>query len=80
MNSQTCPMAPFCAKIAVAMERAGLTEVLVTGIEIRWMSVRPSPMAIGAKPAGTALLVEPRIIRRNAAVRTISATSAATIE
>src|SRR4051794_15902743 len=32
--------------------RAGLTLVLVIGMLIRWMSVRPRPMAMGAKPAG----------------------------
>ena len=32
------------------MLRAGLTEVLVTGIEIRWMGVSASPMARAAKP------------------------------
>jgi hypothetical protein len=32
--------------------RAELTEVLVTGMLIRWISVRPRPMAVGAKPAG----------------------------
>jgi hypothetical protein len=51
-KSQSWPSAPVSAKKATAVERAGLTEVLVTGIEIRWMSVRPRPMAIGAKPAG----------------------------
>ena len=32
-------------------KRQGLTEVLVIGIEIRWIRVRARPMAIGAKPA-----------------------------
>ena len=77
MNSQTWPSAPFCAKIAAAIERAGFTEVFDTGIEIRWISVRLSPMAIGAKPAGAALLVEPRMTIRKKAVSTTSATSTA---
>jgi len=34
--------------------RAGLTEVLVTGMETRWITVRVRPIAIGAKPAGGA--------------------------
>jgi hypothetical protein len=33
------------------MLRAGLTEVLVTGMLMRWMSVSPNPIAIGAKSA-----------------------------
>ena len=34
-------------KMATALERAGLTEVLVTGMETRWMRVRARPMARG---------------------------------
>ena len=51
-NSQSWLSAHPPAKIAVPVERAGFTEVLVTGIEIRWISVRHRPMAIGANPAG----------------------------
>jgi hypothetical protein len=32
--------------------RAGLTEVLVTGMLIRWIRVRQRPIAIGARAAG----------------------------
>jgi len=39
-------------KKATAVERAGLTEVLVTGMEMRWIRVRLRPMAIGAKLRG----------------------------
>ena len=46
------------------MERAGLTEVLVTGMEIRWMSVSARPMAIGPNPAGRPLRVAPRMIEQ----------------
>ena len=53
------PVAMLIVRQDGAVERAGLTEVLVTGIEIRWISVRLRPMASGAKPAGAALLVEP---------------------
>ena len=31
---------------------AGLTEVLVTGMLMRWIGVSPRPMAMGAKPLG----------------------------
>ena len=51
-KSQSWPTAPVSAKKATAVERAGLTEVLVTGIETRWMSVSARPMAMPAKPAG----------------------------
>ena len=62
------------------MLRAGFTEVLVTGMLIRWISVSPRPMASGAKPAGARLSVEPRMMIRNIIVITTSQTSAATIE
>ena len=34
------------------MLRAGFTDVLVTGMLIKWMSVSPRPIAMPAKPAG----------------------------
>jgi hypothetical protein len=60
----------------VAVLRAGFTEVFVTGMLIRWMSVRPRPMAIGAKPRGARESVAPRMIRRNIIVMTASVTKA----
>ena len=56
------------------MDRAGFTDVLVTGIEIRWMSVSARPMATGAVPAGAPLRVAPMITTRNSAVITTSHT------
>jgi hypothetical protein len=47
-------------------------------MEIRWISVRPSPMAIGAKPAGARFDVAPRMISRKKPVRTSSVTKAET--
>lgn len=47
-NSQSCSIAHPPWKIATAAYRAGFTEVLATGIEIRWISVSASPMASGA--------------------------------
>ncbi|MCY1372510.1 hypothetical protein D9M69_597200 [compost metagenome] len=76
-NSQSCPKAPVSANRAAAAERAGLTDVLLIGIEIRWIRVRERPMAIGAKPDGTADEVEPRMTMRKNAVSTISAINAA---
>jgi len=60
--------------------RAGFTEVLVTGMLIRWISVRHRPIASGANPAGARLSVAPRITIRNIIVITTSQTSAASIE
>ena len=51
-NSQSCCKAQPPTNKAGPVLRAGLTEVLVTGMLTRWMSVRPSPMASGANPAG----------------------------
>ena len=65
---------------ATPVLRAGLTEVLVTGMEIRWINVNASPMAMGAKPAGARLSVAPRMISRKNMVITTSDTSAASIE
>jgi PAS domain S-box-containing protein len=61
-------------------DRAGLTEVLVTGMLIRWISVNARPIAIGAKPAGAFLSVAPWITSRKPAVSTISITMADIIE
>ena len=46
------------------MLRAGFTDVLVTGMLIRWISVSARPIAIGAKPAGARLSVAPRMIEQ----------------
>ena len=62
------------ANTATAVLRAGLTEVLVTGIEIRWIRVRPRPIASGAKPAGALPWVAPMMMNRNIAVITTSVT------
>ena len=44
--------------------RAGLTEVLVTGIDTRWISVRPRPIGIPANPAAAPLEVQPMMMSR----------------
>ena len=79
-NSHSCSMAQPPANSATPVLRAGLTEVLVTGMLTRWISVSPRPMAMGAKPAGAFSSVAPRMMTRNIAVITTSATKAATIE
>ena len=67
-------------KIAVAVERAGLSEAFETGIATRWNSVSASPMAIGAKPAGARLDVAPTMTIRNSAVMTTSVSNTAMSE
>ena len=52
--------------------RAGFTEVLVTGMLTRLISVRHSPTAIGAKPLYAVLSVEPRTTTTNMKVSTSS--------
>src|SRR3954451_22228591 len=51
-NSQSCASAHPPAKRAGPVLRAGLTEQFVTGMPTRLIKVSPSPIAIGAKPAG----------------------------
>ena len=62
------------------MLRAGLTEVFVTGILTRCMIVNPSPIAIGANPAGAFGLVDPKMIIRKKNVITTSDVKAAVNE
>ena len=62
------------------MLRAGLTDVLVTGMLIRWMRVSPRPIAIGAKPAGARPSVAPRMMSRKKPVSRVSVANAAATE
>ncbi len=60
------------------MLRAGFTEVLVTGMLMRWISVSANPMKIGANPALARVgSVAPMITIRNPAVSTVSQSAAA---
>ena len=79
-KSHSCLMAQPPTKMAGPVLRAGFTEVLVTGIVTRWISVRASPMATPAIACGARLLVAPRITIRKKKVITNSATSAAVNE
>ena len=74
-KSQSCPSAQPPTKTAGPVLRAGLTDVLVTGMLMRWISVSPRPMAMGAKPAGARPCVDPRMMIRNMNVMTTSQTS-----
>src|SRR5947207_11169548 len=49
-NSQSSTTQTPPANKAGPVLRAGLTEVFVTGIDTRWMSVSPSPIGMPAKP------------------------------
>lgn len=51
-ESHSCARWSPPAKIACEVDRAGFTDVLVTGIEIRWMRARASSIATGAEPDG----------------------------
>jgi hypothetical protein len=59
--------------------RAGLTDVLVTGMLIRWIITSARPIASGAKPAGALPWVEPMMMKRNIIVITTSAMKQATM-
>ena len=71
---------PAPAKSAVAVLRAGFTDVFVTGMLIRWISVSPRPMVRPANPTGARLCVVPRMMVRNMNVITTSHTIAAVSE
>src|SRR5947207_751124 len=56
-NSQSCASAHPPTSKAGPVLRAGFTEVLVTGMLIRWIRVRVRPIASGAKPDGARVSV-----------------------
>ena len=74
MKSQSCGKASaFSEKRACEMERAGLTEVLVNGIEMRWIRVSVRPIAKPPKaPLACLESVTPRMTIRKTNVRTAS--------
>ena len=49
-NNHNWLIAPEPANRATAVERAGFTEVLVTGMLIRWIRVRARPMVFHQNP------------------------------
>src|SRR3954465_12468711 len=75
-KGQSCESAHPPTKSAGPVERAGLTEVFVTGMMTRWISVRQRPIAIGAKPAGAFPCVAPMMTNRNIMISTTSVMSA----
>src|SRR3546814_769530 len=79
-NQNSGLIAPAPANSATPVERAGFTEVLVTGMLIRWIRVSARPMAMPAKPAGARPWVAPMITMRKNAVITTSHRKAAATE
>src|SRR5215469_12815542 len=73
-NNHSCASAQPPTNNAGPVLRAGFTEVLVTGMLIKWISVSTRPIGIGAKPCGTRLSVAPIMSNRKTAVIVISQT------
>src|SRR5437764_4523640 len=71
-KSQSWPIYSPPANSAGPVLRAGLTEVLVTGIETRWISVKARPIGIPAKPVAAPFDVVPMMMNRKKKVITIS--------
>ena len=61
-NSHSWAMAQSPTNTATPVLRAGLTEVLVIGIETRWISVSASPIGMPANPTAALLDVQPVMI------------------
>ncbi len=80
MNTQSWASAQSPTNSAGARLRAGFTEVLVTGMLIRWIRASVRPMASGARPAGARLSVTPWMTSRKTNVRSSSITIAAASE
>src|SRR3546814_1953734 len=79
-NSHSWLIAPAPANSATPVERAGFTEVLVTGMLIRLIRVSARPMAMPAKPAGARPWVAHMSTMRQNAVITTSHKEAASTE
>jgi hypothetical protein len=60
-NAHSCSIASIPANSAGPVDRAGFTEVLLTGMLTRWIRVSASPIAIGANPLGARVSVAPRM-------------------
>ncbi len=76
MNSHTCDSAVPPSNRAGPNERAGLTEVPVSGMPTRCTAVSARPMARPARAGVATFSVTSRMTRTNAAVSTASRTNA----
>src|ERR1700745_1070502 len=71
-KSQSWPIYSPPANNAGPVLRAGLTEVLVTGIDTRWISVSARPIGMPAKTQAAPFDVQPMMISRKKNVISIS--------
>ena len=72
MNNHSWLRAHPPTKTAGPMLRAGLTEVLVTGIPTKCIRVSTAPMARPANPTGALMSVAPNTVNTRKKVSTIS--------
>ena len=72
MNTQSWLSAQLPWKTAEARLRAGLTEVLSTGIEMRWISPRVSPTVIAGQADRHRLRLVEAMMKTNTAVKKTS--------
>ena len=72
MNTHSCFSAQPCWNTAVARLRAGFTDVLSTGIVMRWITVSMRPIVTPVKPGYIDLRLVLAITNTNNAVKTIS--------
>lgn len=57
------------------MLRAGFTDVFVTGMLMRWINVKPRPMAMGANPWGARPSVAPSRLPKDQPIPQIQVTA-----
>jgi hypothetical protein len=77
MNSQSWLNAHPPTNTAGPILRAGLTEVLVTGIPTKWIKTSTIPIGIPANPTGALISVVPNTVKTRKNVNTTSATNVA---
>ncbi len=73
MNTHSWLSAQLPWNMAVARLRAGLTDVLSIGIEMRWMTVRVRPTVTPVRPTGIDLRLVEAMTNTNMAVKKTSA-------
>ena len=80
MKTHSCSRAQPRWNTAVAIDRAGFTDVLSIGIEMRWMSVSASPTTTPVIPGAMDFRDVLAMMKMNTPVNTISAMIAAPSE
>lgn len=71
-KSQSCEIAQPPTKRATPVLLAGLTDVLVTGMLMRCIRVRPKPMAIGAKSLGSSPVRRKNLLHHSTRLKSIN--------